>query len=341
MHRNLAIMKFFYAYFICILIIINGCTIKAQSEKINGVSFVAPNKEIGEIEISKPKAIVNSNYLSLMPYAFIPENSNELQYNSKWQWWGEKRNGTIEIIKEAHKQGYKVMMKPHVWKKHGEYTGHHSYTAESDWLAFEKSYAKYIIDFAKISDSLNVELFCVGTEWEQFALQRPNFWYNLIKEVKKVYHGKLTYAANWDEYKRISFWKELDYIGVDAYFPLNDAETPKKEVLKNALLPYKKELETISKEHNKAILFTEFGYRSRDSTANKPWESDRGGKVNLEGQNIAYEAFFQSFWNENYIAGGFLWKWFPDYHNVGGSEHTGFTPQNKPVEQLINKWYSK
>ena len=318
-----------------------SCCIIAQPEKINGVSFVAPNKEIGKLEIEKPRSIVNSNYLSLMPYAFIPENGTELRYNSEWQWWGEKKNGTIFIINEAHKQGYKIMMKPHVWKKHGEYTGHHKYENEKDWLSFEKSYAKYILEFAKISDSLNVELFCIGTEWEKFALQRPNFWYNLILDIKAVYKGKLTYAANWDEYKRISFWKELDYIGVDAYFPLNDAITPNKNILKEALNPYKKGLKLISEKNNKPIIFTEFGYRSRDKTADKPWEADRNGNVNLDAQIIAYEAFFESLWKEKHIAGGFLWKWFPDYDNVGGENHNGFTPQNKPVEGLIKKWYSK
>ena len=60
---------------------------------------------------------------------------------------------------------------------------------------------------------------------EKFVLNRPKFWNELILKIKKLYKGKLTYAANWDEYKRIHFWNVLDYIGVDAYFPLTDKKS--------------------------------------------------------------------------------------------------------------------
>lgn len=313
-----------------------------QPSKINGVSFVAPPQEIYINDINRPKEVLSANYLSIMPYAFIPEGGTGLKYNSKWQWWGEKEVGTIKTIAMAKDAGYSVMLKPHVWKRHGSYTGHHKYEKEVDWKAFEKSFSTYILRYAQIADSLNVELFCIGTEWEQFALQRPNFWYKLIKDVRSVYNGKLTYAANWDEYKRISFWKQLDFIGVDAYFPLSDATTPKVKELENALQPYLKELKKVSETNDKPIIFTEYGYRSRDNTAEKPWESNREGvTVNLEAQINAYQAFFNVFWEQTFIQGGFVWKWFANHENSGGKENNGFTPQNKPVEKVIQAKYGK
>jgi hypothetical protein len=312
----------------------------AQTEKINGVSFVAPSSEISAHQIITPKTVLNANYITLMPYAYILEDVSAIKFNTTWQWWGEKAEGTRKTIQLAKAQGLKVMVKPHVWIKHGSYTGHVTFTKSSDWLNFEESYSKYILNFAKIAEEEKAEVFCVGTEWEQFARTRPNFWFNLIKKIRTIYSGQLTYAANWDEYKRISFWKELDFIGVDAYFPLTDSETPSVAELKKALLPYKLELGNISKKHNKPILFTEFGYRSRSKSSERPWESDRGGEVNFEAQNNAYRAFFESFWNEKYIKGGFIWKWFSNHENEGGDKHTGFTPQNKPVEKVIKEWYS-
>ena len=168
----------------------------------------------------------------------------------------------------AKKQGYEIMLKPHVWKRHGAFTGHHAYSGhhtysnKEDWKAFEISYSKYILDFAALAEKEEVALFCIGTEWETFVRERPTYWYNLIQEIKKVYTGKLTYAANWDEYKRVPFWKELDYIGVDAYFPLIADQTPTITQVEYALLEPLNELRIISHANNRPILFTEFGYRS-------------------------------------------------------------------------------
>ena len=79
---------------------------------------------------------------------------------------------------------------------------------------------------AKIADSLGVEMLCIGTEWKSAVRERPQFWSNVIDSVRKVYQGKLTYAANWDDYDDVPFWSKLDYIGVNAYWPLAKTKTP-------------------------------------------------------------------------------------------------------------------
>ena len=92
----------------------------------------------------------------------------------------------------------------------------------------------------------------------------------------------------------------------------------------------------------KLVLFTEFGYRSIDFTGRKPWSTDRSmGAVNLEAQTNATQAFFETFWKEDWIAGGFLWKWHHDHEIAGGKDNSRCTPQNKPAEQIIKYFYSK
>jgi len=88
------------------------------------------------------------------------------------------------------------------------------------------------------------------------------------------------------------------------------------------------------------FLFTEFGYRSVDFAGKEPWVSERSkGEVNLEAQNNLTTALFEEFWKEDWFAGGFLWKWFVNYNEVGGVENNMFTPQNKPVEDIIRGYY--
>ena len=109
--------------------------------------------------------------------------------------------------------------------------------------------------------------------------------------------------------------------------------------IRKSWAPHKIQMKHFADSIRSPILFTEYGYRSRDFSTHKPWESDRGGKINLELQSKAYEAIFKEIWKESYFAGGFLWKWFPDYNNVGGPDNMGFTPQRKPAETVIKRYY--
>jgi hypothetical protein len=313
---------------------------KQGTATINGVSFVAPPKEIGSDAIALPKTITGANYLSIMPYAFIPKDHPTLSYNNQFQWWGESSDGTISCIKMAHEQGYAVMLKPHVWKSHGSFTGHHEYSSEKEWELFEKAYSDYILYYAKIADSLEVAIFCIGTEWERFVTTRSNFWHGLIKDIRSIYKGKLTYAANWDEYKRVPFWQKLDLIGIDAYFPLTEQKTPSVVALKKAMLVVKEELKAYHDSLQRPILFTEYGYRSGNFNTLRPWEVNEYQESNLQAQSNAYQAFYESFWNDSAFAGGFLWKWFANHAAVGGTKHSGFTPQNKPASTIIHYWYT-
>jgi len=129
----------------------------------------------------------------------------------------------------------------------------------------------------------------------------------------------------------------LDYIGIDAYFPLSDEKTPSVEQLREGWQTWKDKMILLSKTMKKPILFTEFGYRSMDYTAKEPWLIESNpAKVNFEGQENAYYAIFEEFWKENWFAGGFVWKWFINQESAGGVMDNRFTPQNKPAERLSN-----
>ena len=96
----------------------------------------------------------------------------------------------------------------------------------------------------------------------------------------------------------------------------------------------------LSENYDKPILFTEYGYRSVDYAGRKPWVSDRSmNQVNLKAQVNTTKALYETFWNEEWFAGGFIWKWFIDYDKVGGEDNPMFTPQNKPVEEVIKEYY--
>lgn len=309
--------------------------------KINGISFVAPSRPVG-IEALEPIKKVNANWTAITPYAFGKAGAPDLRFNVSRQWWGEREAGVVATVQYAHELGMNVMLKPHVWVRGQGWAGEFEMKNEADWKEWEQNYRDYIISYAQVADSLNVELFCIGTEYRLAVRQRPEFWHGLIKEVKGIYDGKLTYAANWDNYQNVGFWDDLDYIGVDSYFDISENKTPSVAHLTEKWGPVKGDLQSFANGKGKPILFTEFGYKSVDFTADGHWKYNRDERVlNLQAQANAYQAVFKTFWNEPWFAGGFLWKWFDSHAERGGPDNTRFTPQNKPAEETIRKWYGR
>ena len=313
-----------------------------QSSKINGISFVAAPQEVNDVHII-PVLELNANYAAVMPFGFIRQlNNPTIIHNTDRQWLGETSTGTRQYIEMLCNSNIMVMVKPQIWISHGEFTGHLKMTSEEDWKILEQSYRSFILEYANIAQQVGAELFCIGTELEQFIVHRPDYWNTLITDIKSVYSGKLTYAANWDEYKRVPFWKQLDYIGVDAYFPVSESQTPSLEESKKGWVKWKEELRGVSERENRKILFAEFGYRSVDYAGKEPWKSDRyDAPANHDAQSNTTKALFEEFWEEEWFAGGFIWKWFIDHEKSGGLENSQFTPQNKPVEEVIRTHYGQ
>ena len=323
-----------------IFLLLLGCS-NQVIRKINGVSFVASRDAALQEHVDAVLAI-NASYAAVMPYGFIRDTlTPEIIFDSDRQWFGETSKGTRQYIEILKANKLKVMMKPQLWIWRGIFTGSLKMPTEEMWQRLEKSYEDFILTYARLAQGSGVEILCIGTELEQFVAHRPAYWKELIGKVREVYGGELTYAANWDEYKDTPFWEDLDYIGIDAYFPLSDERTPSTEVLIKAWGPWKDDMVTLSRKLKRQVIFTEFGYRSIDYTASKPWLADREDEpANIEAQANAKKAIFETFWKENWFAGGFVWKWFIDHKRAGGVGDNRFTPQNKPAEQVIKAYYS-
>ena len=314
----------------------------ASAQKINGISFVASKDSIKSHHVTAV-IDVNANYVALMPFGFIRDLSfPTIRFNSKRQWFGERDLGIRQYAKELQYKRVKLMVKPQIWIWKGQFTGHISMDSEEQWRIFEDSYASFILTYAKTAEEIKADIFCIGTELENFVNKRPAYWKDLIQRIKKIFKGKLTYAANWDEFKRFPLWGQLDYIGIDAYFPLTEKKTPTVKDFEAGWQLHKTQIKNVQSNLKKPILFTEFGYRSIDFTGKKPWDSKRvTGSINLQAQKNGLQAIYNQFWNEAWFAGGFIWKWFHKHNEVGGENNNRFTPQNKPAEVLLRNLYKE
>jgi len=249
----------------------------------------------------------------------------------------------IFIIRKLHEMKFKIMFKPHLdlvdaqdkWRADIEFK------SEADWQAWFDSYSAYVLHYAQLCEQENVELFCIGTELRQPTVTQPARWRELTKKMREAFGGQLTYAANWnDEYDRIEFWDALDYAGIDPYFPLVCTLSPKVEELKSAWNDWLKPIEEWQKKINKPVIFAEMGYKSAQDATDEPWQHAAMGDLNLEIQSNCYQAMLESFWDKPWFYGIYWWYWGV-HPTMGGPTNRGFTPQNKPSQEVVRQWYAK
>jgi hypothetical protein len=311
-----------------------------KKQRIDGFNLVAPPQEFSIDSLQTVKN-TGAEWVSVVPYAFCNAETAEITFDHSRQWWGEKPVGITETIKMAKSIGLKVMLKPHLWVGGQGWAGDLKFESDSLWGVFEDQYLTYVETYAKIADSLDVEIYCIGTEIRNSTKERNEFWLSLIANTRKEFDGQLTYAANWDEYDQITFWGELDYIGIDAYFPLSDKKNSDKQVLISAWRQPKKEMQKVSERFQKPIIFTEFGYESIDYNTMGHWKLSKDTlSVNFENQKVAFEALFESLRSEVWWKGGFIWKWHLNRTGINRRNIKAYTPQDKPSLKSIKNEFN-
>ena len=239
-----------------------------------GMSYIARSKEAFDTSDSNRSLTrlkkTNTEWVAICVFWY---QSNTSSYDIHAD---PKRIPTNEsiarAITQAHNLGMKVMLKPMIdlleteevlpwppWR--GEIL------PSDEWF---ESYSNFIDYFASFAERNDVDLFCIGCELKE-TTQANQHWEKIISGVREHYSGSLIYAADWSNYQKIDWWSSLDYVGIDAYFPLTILRyNPTFEELKKAWVRYTKDLENWHSTIDKPIIFTEIGYRSGTGTPYRP-----------------------------------------------------------------------
>lgn len=113
-------------------------------------------------------------------------------------------------------------------------------------------------------------------------------WRNMIARVREEYSGRVTYAANFDNYHRVDFWDEMDDLGVNAYFRLRspggvDSLTHLQE-MEQSWTNIFCDLDTFQQKEglDLPIVFTELGYTFRDKCTMAPWAHDEFSVIEFQ-----------------------------------------------------------
>ncbi len=236
------------------------------------------------------------------------------------------------VIASCKKIGLRVMVKPHVDPRTNE--PRINIMPSEEWF---DSFEAFTLRYARLAAETGAEMFCLGTELEATTFSAwTHRWERVIEKVREVYSGTLMYAANWTEYKEVPFWDKLDYIGIDAYFPLAGTEDSTQEDLIAAWERIADEIEIWKDElklTNMGVILTEIGYPSARGSAMQPWaaiSSVEDQKAQADNLDAAFTVLTKRPW----FAGYYVWQYFPQDR----WSPLGFTVKGKMAEKVMSKW---
>jgi hypothetical protein len=252
----------------------------------------------------------------------------------------------IDLI---HGLGMQVYLKPNVDSADGTWRAQITPSNPAAWFS---SYSSYINTMADLAQAKGVALFSVGTEMESMANPEANAanWSSIVSDVRSRYDGKVTYAANHGDvfvgstnhgsYEDVPWWNQLDYIGVDAYFPLTSKNNPTLAELQSAWTSRANAIEAWRQTRGltQPVLFTEVGYGAYDGSNRTPWGDNQTNTPDPGEQRDAYEALLSVLTPRPWFEGVFWWSWETS-PNAGLMDPMGFTPQDRPAQQTLADYY--
>lgn len=287
-------------------------------------------------------------HLTLVPFGWQEATDDpRVRVDTADGWYSESHRGIRALARQADTMGIDVIVKPHIWiGGYDEEDMNRSdigFESEAEWARWEDSYRRFLMTYARLARDIDADVLVLGTELSSVSTSRPAYWHALADSVRTVYDGKLTYAANWhEEYDDLQFWDALDYVGVQAYFPLADQSDPSLEMLQARWREHRATLQQVHRRTGKPVLFTEIGYRSAASAAEAPWRwperEDARVRADSALQARCYRAFLSTMEQTPWFVGAIFWKWHPASDDA---RPTAFTPQDKPAEKTLRRWFTR
>lgn len=239
------------------------------------------------------------------------------------------------LIECAHDFGISVMLRPILDEKSLVKTNKWRGEIEpTNYEAWFDSYTRLLTIYAELAQLSDVNVLNIGTELNSLEQKYNDQWIQLIQDIREVYEGKLIYSLNWDSFHNREgkkFLEHLDYVGIDAYFPLDKPDGASVDDLVEAWDKWIDKLKGLL--NDEAVIITEAGIVPARGAYRKPYSwFFHHQPIDWQAQSNYYEATFLS-WNP-FVKGIYWW-------NVSlnqDPEELSYSPLHSPTELIIKKY---
>jgi hypothetical protein len=282
---------------------------------------------------------MGANWVAITPFGRVHDLSGrgiDLTFEAPFP---SNREAIRQAIRMAHTRGLHVMLVPHLWVESGDWRALIDPKTDDGWRKWAASYKAFLFTWAKVAEEEHVELLSAGVELRSWVTtsRAPSF-VDLLRDLRRVYHGLVTYSANWDDVDQAVILGGLDLIGINAFYPLAEKEGAGDAELLGGAEKVRDKVRALSKAWGKPVLFTEIGYTTRVDPAVRPWEWPDAMKGVLPDQGAqaqAYRALLAPLLEEPSFAGFFVWRVYSDPEDTSQEAEWGFSPRGKRAELVM------
>lgn len=241
------------------------------------------------------------------------------------------------VIQLAHDYQFSIMIRPILDEESliqdQRWRGQLQPTHPELWF---NHYYLFLKPYVELAQRLKVDRFNIGTEFNSLEETYDQKWVTLIRNLREIYDGELVYSFNWDKVQalnQLGFIDELDYIGIDAYFPLDVPDHADVTLLIKKWQEWLNQVKDDLKD--KPIIVSEVGTLPVTGSYRTPYAWEYVGRpYDREAQVQYYDASFQV-WMP--LSEGIYW-WCVTLDDEGS---INYSPLYSATEEVIKAYFLK
>jgi hypothetical protein len=309
-------------------------------------SAVHPDKGYGSNACARTMAElarIGATWVSVTPYGRVwnlAPTGIDLSFEASFP---ENRKAVLAAIRQAHAEGLRVLLVPHLWVESGEWRGKIDPGTDAGWRTWARAYRAFLLAWSEVAREGDVDMLSVGVELGSWLTgRRAASFFPILADVRKVYKGPLTYSANWDDVDHTIVLRALDVIGINAFYPLAERDGAPFDELREGGARVAERVRRLAELWHKPVIFTELGYTTRRDPAVRPWEwpdSMKSVLVDQRAQAEAYRGLLEPLLDEPSFLGFFVWRVYADPDDVSQEAEWGFSPRGKWAELVLRDAY--
>jgi hypothetical protein len=191
-----------------------------------------------------------------------------------------------------------------------------------------REYTALMVEYAIVAEAVGVEAFIIAVELDSMEKYNRK-WRELIRAVRGVYSGQISYASNLVISERFP-WDATDFISVNVFYALDLPADASVAEMAASMEDHHQALIIKATELGMDLVFAEVGTTAQLGSFQRSWIWDHEVEVDHAAQARYYEAICQVWRAE--LTGLYWWATTLYGPDVESSIDGGFDPLGKQAE---------